>query len=119
MPTGIVSKGTAVHYTWGGENASDCEGWHLVKTPNLSVIEEWMPPGTSETRHFHVHAQQFFLVLEGALTLEVENQRFVIGVGEGMEISAGQLHQAMNIGPTPVRMIVISQPPSHGDRVSA
>jgi mannose-6-phosphate isomerase-like protein (cupin superfamily) len=78
-----------------------------------------MPAGTDETRHSHVYAHQFFFVLEGALTIEVERQRFVIRAGEGMEISAGQLHQAVNSGPTPVRMLVISQPPSHGDRVNA
>lgn len=119
MPTAIISKDTAVHYTWGGRNASDCDGWHLVKAPNLSVIEERMPPGTSETTHFHVHAQQFFFVLEGALTLEVDGQPFVIRAGEGLQIGAGQRHQALNDGPTPVRMIVISQPPSHGDRVNS
>lgn len=119
MPTRIASTSTAEHYTWGGRKAADCEGWHLVKTPSLSVIEERMPSGTSETRHSHVHADQFFFVLEGQLTLDVERERFVINAGEGIEVSAGQSHQAVNEGPNTVRMIVISQPPSHGDRVNA
>jgi mannose-6-phosphate isomerase-like protein (cupin superfamily) len=119
MPTRIVSANTAEHYTWGGRDGAGCDGWHLVKTPSLSVIEERMPSGTRETRHSHVHAHQFFFVLEGELTLEVEGQRFVITAGEGLEVRAGQPHQAENPGPSPVRMIVTSQPPSHGDRVNA
>jgi len=119
MPTRVVSTTTAEHYTWGGPDAAACDGWHLVKTPSLSVIEERMPSGTSETRHSHVRAHQFFFVLEGQLTLEVGGQRFIITAGEGLEVRAGQPHQAVNAGPSPVRMIVTSQPPSHGDRINA
>jgi mannose-6-phosphate isomerase-like protein (cupin superfamily) len=119
VPTQIISTQSAEHYKWGGPQATDCDGWHLVKTPELSVIEELMPPGTSEARHSHVHARQFFLVLEGELTLEVEHHDFVLHAGEGLEISPGQQHQAVNRSDRSVRMLVTSQPPSHGDRVTA
>jgi len=87
--------------------------------PELSIIEELLPAGTSEVRHSHVHARQFFFVLEGKLTLEVEHHHFVLQAGEGIEVSPGQQHQALNRSATPVRMIVTSQPPSHGDRIIA
>jgi mannose-6-phosphate isomerase-like protein (cupin superfamily) len=115
MPARIISTKSAEHYTWG----ATCDGWHLVKTAELSVIEELMPPGTSETRHSHVHASQFFYVLEGELTIEVEYHDFVLKPGEGIEVSPGQRHQAFNKSKSPLRMIVTSQPPSHGDRVDA
>jgi mannose-6-phosphate isomerase-like protein (cupin superfamily) len=118
MPTQIISVGSAEHYKWGGPQGADCDGWHLVRTPELSVIEELMPPGTSEARHAHVHSRQFFFVLEGELTLEVEHRDFVLQTGEGLEISPGRQHQALNRGAGRVRMLVISQPASHGDRVS-
>ena len=35
-----ISRDNAEHYRWGHE----CDGWHLVKDKNLSVIEEFMPP---------------------------------------------------------------------------
>lgn len=54
-----ISKDTAEHYTWGG----NCDGWHLVKNAELSIIEERMPSGTAEVRHFHQRAQQFFYIL--------------------------------------------------------
>ncbi|HSY67665.1 MAG TPA: cupin domain-containing protein [Edaphobacter sp.] len=118
MATQTISTRSAEHYKWGGPQGTDCDGWHLVKTPALSIIEEFMPPGTSEARHFHVHARQFFFVLEGELTLEVEHHDFVLQTGEGLEISPGQQHQAMNRSRGPVRMLVTSQPPSHGDRIT-
>lgn len=115
MPAQIVSTKSAEHYTWG----ADCDGWHLVKTGELSVIEERMPAGTSETRHSHVRARQFFYVLEGELTMEVEHHVFAVHAGEGIEVSPGQQHQARNKGRGARRFMVTSQPPSHGDRVEA
>ena len=119
MPTQIISTKSAEHYKWGGPQASDCDGWHLVKTPELSIIEELMPPATSEARHSHVHARQFFFVLEGELTIEVEHHDFVLHPGEGLEIAPGQNHQAINRGTTPARFLVTSQPASQGDRIFA
>ena len=119
MPAKVISSGSAEHYKWGGPQGTDCDGWHLVKTPELSVIEELIPPGTKETRHSHVHARQFFFVLQGELTLEVEYHEFVVRAGEGIEVSPGQQHQALNRSQKPTRIIVTSQPPSHGDRVDA
>jgi mannose-6-phosphate isomerase-like protein (cupin superfamily) len=115
MAHSAVSTENAEHYTWG----QACDGWHLVKTPELSVILELMPPQTREVRHFHTKSRQFFFVLEGQLTLAVENCDFVLGPQQGLEIAPGQAHQAMNQGQVAVRMIVVSQPHSHGDRTNA
>lgn len=107
-----VSIANAEHYTWGGI----CDGWHLLRGENLSVIEERMPPGTAEQRHFHQRARQFFYVLEGELTLEVDQRACLVTAGKGLEIAPGQPHQALNRSVTDVRFLVISQPPGHGDR---
>jgi len=119
MPAQIISTKSAEHYKWGGPQGTDCDGWHLVKTAELSVIEERMPAGASETRHSHVHARQFFYVLEGELTMEVEHHVFVVRAGEGIEVSPGQQHQAQNQSRGTLRIVVTSQPPSHGDRIDA
>jgi mannose-6-phosphate isomerase-like protein (cupin superfamily) len=119
MPTQVIDTTNAEHYTWGGAKNTDCDGWHLVKTAELSVIEELMPPGTSETRHSHVKSRQFFYVLAGELTMEVEHHDFVVAAGKGIEVHPGQAHQAMNRSTGPVRILVTSQPPSHDDRVPA
>lgn len=110
-----ISTTTAEHYTWGDR----CDGWHLVRTTGLSIIEERMPPGTTETRHHHAHAHQFFYVLEGELTLEVEHEDHILCAGQGIEIAPGQAHQAINRSASPTRFLVTSQPPSHGDRIAS
>ena len=114
-----TSRQTAEHYTWGGPQRSQCDGWHLVKTAELSIIEELMPPGAKEVRHSHVRARQFFFVLEGELTLELDHGEFVVQAHQGIEIPPGQAHQALNKSEHRVRFLVTSQPPSHGDRVDA
>ncbi len=53
----VTSKQNSEHYVWG----NNCDGWHLLKTDSLSIIQENMPPNTHENLHFHSHAQQFFI----------------------------------------------------------
>ena len=114
QPTTIASVTLveAEHYRWG----AGCDGWHLVKTPTLSVIAERMPPGTAEVSHRHARAQQFFLVLSGELVLESPGGRHVLRAREGAHVPAGVSHQALNASAEPVEFLVISEPPSHGDR---
>jgi mannose-6-phosphate isomerase-like protein (cupin superfamily) len=107
-----VSKATAEHYTWG----SQCDGWHLLKSPELSVIQERMPPGAAEVRHFHHRAQQFFYILSGEATMEVDGRSVVLASGQGIWIPVGTPHQMKNESGEEVHFLVVSQPPSHGDR---
>lgn len=107
-----VSRAAAEHYAWG----AGCDGWHLVRAAGLSVIEERMPPGAAEVRHRHRAARQFFYVLAGVLELEVEGTVHRLGAGSGIEVAPGAAHQTMNRGDGPVDFLVVSQPPSHGDR---
>ncbi len=109
----MISRDNAEHYHWG----HDCDGWHLVRTPQLSVIEERMPAGMAERRHSHQRARQFFYVLAGELTLEVDGQVCLLITGQGLEIAPEAAHQAMNRSGSDVRFLVTSQPPSHGDRI--
>jgi quercetin dioxygenase-like cupin family protein len=107
-----TSKRTGQRYGWG----DGCEGWHLVRSQNLSVIEERMPPGGREVRHWHARARQFFYVLAGTLTLEVEGATHVLAPRSGIELPPGTAHQAINDSDADVEFLVISEPPSHGDR---
>jgi mannose-6-phosphate isomerase-like protein (cupin superfamily) len=100
------------HYIWG----NICDGWHLLRDAVLSVIEERMPPGAREQRHFHERSRQFFYVLAGELTMEVAGQHHRLTAGDGLEIAPREPHQALNKSDREVRFLVISQPPSHGDR---
>lgn len=111
----MISKKTAEHYIWG----QNCDGWHLVKSAELSVIHERMPLGTSEVRHYHEQARQFFFILQGTATLEIAGKREILRRHEGAEVSPGVPHQMFNESGGEVEFLVVSQPASHGDRFSA
>jgi mannose-6-phosphate isomerase-like protein (cupin superfamily) len=101
------------HYTWG----DGCDGWHLVKQENLSVIEERMPAGTAEVRHYHNAAQRFFYILAGEAEMEVDGETVTLARGQGLHIPPRTPHRIRNASEAAVEFLVISQPPSHGDRV--
>ena len=75
-----------------------------------------MPPGTTEVRHRHLQARQFFYVLAGQLEVEVEGTRHRLEAGMGLEIAPEIAHQVGNRGAGDAMFLVVSQPPSHGDR---
>lgn len=111
----IINTANAEHYRWG----DGADGWHLVNSPELSVIEERLPPGGREVRHAHVTAQQFFYVLDGEAELEVDGTVLRVLAGSGCQVPAGVPHQLLNPTDAVVRFLVVSQPHSHGDRVPA
>jgi mannose-6-phosphate isomerase-like protein (cupin superfamily) len=76
-----------------------------------------MPVNTSEVRHFHNQARQFFFVLCGTATLEVNGERIILNPQEGVEIGPLTPHQMINDSNKDVEFLVISQPTSKGDRV--
>lgn len=113
MADQVVSKDNAEHYFWGEKY----DGWHLVKSSELSVIQERVPARGAEVRHYHEQAQQFFFVLSGRARLEVEDRVLRLGSGQGFHVPAGLPHKLANEGTEDVEFLVISVPIAHGDRV--
>ena len=107
-----ISTDSATRYQWG----TDCDGWHLVRAAALSVIQERMGPGTTEVRHWHARARQFFYVIDGELELEVEGNVHQLRRGVGLEIPPGLAHQARNAGQAQAVFLVVSSPPHQSDR---
>ncbi|MEQ3624044.1 MAG: cupin domain-containing protein [Marinobacter sp.] len=109
----MISKESAEHYHWG----NGCDGWHLVKSSNLSVIQERVPSGCGEIRHFHKHSEQFFFVLAGVASLEVNGETHTLRSHQGLHVKAKMPHQLKNEHSEDLVFTVTSTPPSHGDRV--
>lgn len=109
-----LTKENAEHYVWG----QCCDGWHLVKTEALSVIQERMPPGASETMHHHLKAQQLFFILQGTAIIEADGVEYEIRSNESFHITKGVKHKISNKGQEDLHFLVISEPKSHGDRVN-
>src|SRR5688572_21102488 len=110
----ITSKETAEHYTWG----QNCDGWHLLKSDSLSIIQEKMPGGTEEALHFHHKAQQFFYILAGQATFEIGNKLIEVKANEGLHIAPKQKHKIKNNVISDLHFLVISEPKAHGDRTN-
>src|SRR3954465_8980573 len=100
------------HYKWG----QDCDGWVFVDTENLSVKQERMPAQTFEALHYHEKAQQFFFILKGIATFEVEEKSFTAQAGEGFYIEAMKKHRIINNTSEEIEFILSSQPSTNKDR---
>jgi quercetin dioxygenase-like cupin family protein len=111
----VKNRQNAMHYTWG----EACDGWRLVADPSFGVIEERMPPRTTEVRHFHRIARQFFYVLSGVLTFELGKTTHSLIAGDGIEIAPGIVHRVSNCSDDDVRFLVVSCPSTDDDRVAA
>jgi len=109
----IVTKDNSSHYAWG----TNSNAWHFLKRDDLSIIVEEVPPGESEVKHYHSRSRQFFYVISGTASIEVEQTNFNLTENQGIEISPGVLHRFVNTSDRVVRFIVVSMPQSHGDRI--
>lgn len=109
----VVSTSSGEHYRWG----EDCDGWYLLKRDDISIIQELVPAGKGEVRHFHNISRQFFYILSGTATMQIGDDTLVLNRGEGVEIPPGVEHQFQNKSDEDVCFLVISFPKSHGDRV--
>jgi mannose-6-phosphate isomerase-like protein (cupin superfamily) len=107
-----VSIDNAEHYNWG----DGCNGWHLLKTAGLSVIQEKVPPQKGETLHFHQRAEQFFYILRGTAQLVIDGKTIVLTAGQGLHVPTNVPHRFENPSADTVEFLVVSSPPSHGDR---
>lgn len=110
----VTSVKNADHYSWG----TKCDGWYLLKNDRLNVIQERMPSGTREQKHYHVEAQQFFFILSGIATFEIEDQTICVHSNESLHITKGTKHCIKNNETEDLMFLLISEPPSQNDRIN-
>jgi mannose-6-phosphate isomerase-like protein (cupin superfamily) len=108
-----IDRNSAEHYIWG----KICDGWHFLSRPELSILAERVPADAAEMRHYHSKSRQFFYILSGKATIEIEGQCIELTEGQGVEVNPGARHQFMNRSTEDVHFLVISNPATKGDRV--
>lgn len=111
-PPTPVDIHSADHYRWG----SGCDGWHLLRHGELSIIQERVPPGASEVNHRHARSRQFFYVLSGTASFQLESGIVELLPGQGLHVPPGASHRLFNNADVDLSFLVVSSPPSHGDR---
>ncbi|HLK30335.1 MAG TPA: cupin domain-containing protein [Puia sp.] len=102
------------HYKWG----ENCDGWNLVAESALSVKLEKMQPHTSEQKHYHQKANQFFYILKGEAVFEIQRKRICVKSEQGIFIEAGKEHRILNETEEDLEFILTSQPSTVGDRIN-
>ena len=110
----LKNVGNAEHYRWGDV----CDGWRLVTRPDLSVIQERIPSGAGEVRHYHQRARQCFFVLSGQLDIEISEQVVRLSAGDALEVAPGEPHRVRNVSEIDATFLVVSAPTTQGDRIN-
>ena len=110
-----ISIDHAEHYVWG----QICDGWHLMKRDDVSLIQERVPAGSAEVMHYHERARQFFYILEGEGIMSFEDHEVILQKGQGLEIAPTMKHQFKNNSQADVHFLVISVPSTRGDRINS
>ena len=101
------------YYTWG----DNCKGWTFIDD-SVSVKQESMPAGTREQRHYHEKAAQYFFILKGTATFEMEGDVIEAGAQKLIMIKPLQKHLISNNGEDDLEFILFSNPSTSNDRIN-
>ncbi len=79
-----------------------------------SMAEASLPPGMPTQLHHHKRSEEFYFMLEGRATMEIEGEIREVGPGDAILIPAGSWHQIT--AHTPARFLCSCAPPyDHAD----
>ncbi|HLZ09761.1 MAG TPA: cupin domain-containing protein, partial [Chloroflexota bacterium] len=89
---------------------------NFLITPEIRMRFYRMEVGQVDGRHSHDLGHEIFFILEGRCEMEVEGERAVLEPGQACVALRDQMHQARNVGDTPVLMYLSVSPhvlPTH------
>ena len=89
---------------------AECDAMVVVDEPQLRVQLEQLPAGAMELLRFYARADQFFYVLSGEATVELEGRQEHLSKGQGLLMQPGTAYRICNNGDATLRYIVTSQP---------
>lgn len=79
-----------------------------------SLAEASVPSGSSTQRHWHKDSEEFYFILEGSGTMEIDGESKDVGPGDAILIPAGAWHQIT--AEETLRFLCCCAPPyRHGD----
>ena len=89
------------------EEGRDGRGEYLV------MEHVWTRPGMMAGPHWHPVLAEDFRVREGKMRFRVDGREFVLGPGEGVTVSPGEVHRFWNEGQGRLRVVHEVRPPGH------
>lgn len=75
-----------------------------------AVMEAIVPPGGGPPPHIHSREEEGFFVLEGEITFQLGEERFVAGAGTFANMPVGSLHSFKNESGKPAKMLISVAP---------
>jgi len=60
---------------------------------NQSLAEATVPEGTATERHYHKKSEEFYFILDGSGTMEINGESNIVHVGDAILIPPGAWHQ--------------------------
>lgn len=81
---------------------------------NQSLAEARVPAGGATQRHYHRRAEEFYFIMEGRSTMEIDGATREVGPGDAILIPAGAWHTIT--AAEPLRFLCCCAPPcAHED----
>jgi mannose-6-phosphate isomerase-like protein (cupin superfamily) len=81
---------------------------------NQSLAEARAPAGSATQRHYHRLAEEFYFILEGRGTMEIDGETRAVGPGDAILIPPGAWHTIAAL--EPLRFLCCCAPPyAHED----
>jgi quercetin dioxygenase-like cupin family protein len=75
-----------------------------------AMFEAFVSPGGGPPPHVHGREEESFYVLDGRVTFQVGDERFVAEAGTFLNVPVGSLHSFRNESDAPAKMIVSAAP---------
>lgn len=83
---------------------------------NQSLAEATLPASGSTQRHYHRLSEEFYFILEGRGTMEIDGDSCEVGPGDAILIPPGAWHQIRSADEASLRFLCCCAPPySHED----
>jgi mannose-6-phosphate isomerase-like protein (cupin superfamily) len=76
----------------------------------VAVFRHTVPPLSGPPLHRHSHEDEWFYVLKGEITIEVDGERSVLRPGGSAFAPRGTAHTFKNFGESPAEMLMITTP---------
>lgn len=76
----------------------------------LSVTNAWVPPGGGPPPHIHIDALEIIVVLDGAITVELDGRHETATAGDAAVIPPGTVHHFLNHTTTPAHLQFLFTP---------
>lgn len=82
---------------------------------HLQVVLMTIQPGDAIGTETHDEHDQLVLIIEGDGAVELDGEHSPLSTGDLVLIRAGVLHDVLNTGDVPLRLVTAYAPPEHAD----